>query len=365
MGTSAYLKLPSYNSEGIDHGTFGTQDAEGFLVTNLDGIISDADFTAAALMKARLEFLAGKPLLMFVAQSDRRFFLQHLAELQHSGGSHQFPVHLQTASNMLMSVILNGELSLNAHGKAAIQWRVRDDSRYQSLSEALSKNRAQIHKTKKRLRTLRHRLVMVQESERRFLAHELHDELGQSLTGLKMTLERLSTAPDQPELAQAICTVNRLIEQVRALALDLHPTMLDDLGLLPTLLWHFQQFREHTQISIKFTHNGLTLRFGRRIETVIYRIIQEALTNTARYAQVSEVQVSVCVFGSQIEVMVADQGVGFALELMQGAPHTHGIVSMAERARSVGGRLIVSTAPGLGTSIRVELPRILESECAE
>ena len=143
-----------------------------------------------------------------------------------------------------------------------------------------------------RLKFLSRRLMEVQETERRNIALELHDEIGQVLTGLKLSLEigtRLPSDEMVGSLNKARSLVNELMARVRKLSLDLRPAMLDDLGLLPALLWHFEHYTAQTQVKVDFKHSGLDKRrFGQEVETAAYRIVQEALTNVARHAQVQE-----------------------------------------------------------------------------
>lgn len=141
------------------------------------------------------------------------------------------------------------------------------------------------------LRNLSRQLVEVHEAERRHLARELHDEIGQVLTGLKLAIEvnpRLKGNAGKANLEQAKTLVNELMGQVRELSLDLRPAMLDDLGLLPTLLWYFERFTTRTQVAVDYEHTGLDRRFAPEVETTAYRIVQEALTNVARHADVTE-----------------------------------------------------------------------------
>ncbi len=212
---------------------------------------------------------------------------------------------------------------------------------------------------RERLKALSERLVAVQEAERRHLARELHDEVGQVLTGLKLTLEtsmRLPVEEIRARLNEGRALVDRLIAQVRELSLDLRPAMLDDLGLLPALLWHFERYTTLTQVRVVFAHAGLERRFRPEVETAAYRVVQEALTNVARHAGVNEVKVrlwaDVAALGAEIE----DQGRGFDPQAMLAGGGTGGLAGMRERAVLLGGQLTVESAPGRGTRLTVEMP---------
>jgi PAS domain S-box-containing protein len=211
-----------------------------------------------------------------------------------------------------------------------------------------------------RLRTLSRRLVEVQETERRQIARELHDEIGQMLTGLKLVLEMSMRLPADTALSgmsEAQTLVNELLGRVRELSLDLRPAMLDDLGLLPSLLWHFERYTAQTDVQVVFKHTGLEgQHFASEVETAAYRIVQEALTNVARHADVSEAAVRVWADGETLGVQIEDQGAGFDPEDALAAGDSSGLSGMQERAVLLGGLLTIESNPGAGTTLTVELP---------
>ncbi len=208
------------------------------------------------------------------------------------------------------------------------------------------------------LQTLSRRLISVQEDERRVIASELHDQVGQSLTALKLLLEKAqvtATGTESRQLAVAGGVVNDLMTRVREMSLDLRPAMLDDLGLLPTLLWHFKRYTAHTQVKVKFRHGGLRRMLPPDVSIAAYRIVQEALTNVARYAQVKAVSVCVRAESGAVTVEVADHGVGFDESRLASQPSS-GIRGMRERALALDGNFAVKSVPGRGTYVMAELP---------
>jgi signal transduction histidine kinase len=225
------------------------------------------------------------------------------------------------------------------------------------LFERVSDNQA-------RLKILTERLVEVQEEEKRHLARELHDEIGQMLTSLSLNLEIASRLVQvgeakssiQFELERVRWQVKRLLDEVRDLSLNLLPAMLDDLGLLPTLLDHCQRFTSQTGILVNLSHRGLAERVPPQVEIAAYRIVQEALTNVARHAAVNQVDVRLWATSQELGIQIEDQGVGFNLHQVESGHKSHGIAGMRERAANCNGNLEVETSPGMGTCLTAEFP---------
>jgi len=210
-----------------------------------------------------------------------------------------------------------------------------------------------------RLKVLSRRLMEVQEAERRKIALELHDEIGQVLTGLKLTLEMGSRLPAQQvgsTLEQVRGLVNNLMARVRKLSLDLRPAMLDDLGLLPTLLWHIEHYTAQTRVRVNFKHSGLEKRrFAPEVETAAYRLVQEALTNVARHAQAAEATVRISTHRQTLLIEIEDNGRGFDVESVMMAGETTGFAGMRERVVLLEGQFTVESQPGAGTRLIAEL----------
>ncbi len=233
----------------------------------------------------------------------------------------------------------------------------------------------QIRRGREYQRALTTRLVEIQETERRHLARELHDQIGQVLTGVQFMLESsknqarnayLNTSSEAElnnlliethvnKLTEAQEMVGGLIEQIREMSLNLRPPMLDDIGLLTTLLWHFERYTKQTGIQVSFNHNELPQRLSPDIETAVYRIIQESLTNVARYAKVTEVSVRLTLREKILGVEVIDQGLGFDMSVYL-SWSTAGLAGMRERANMLGGYLVVKSDLNKGTQILAMLP---------
>lgn len=224
-----------------------------------------------------------------------------------------------------------------------------------------------VSNARERLQVLSHQLINVQEAERRYIAAELHDEIGQSLTGLHLTLElfaRLPIEQARERLSQAQALLDTLMGQVREMSLSLRPPMLDDLGLLPTLHWHMERYTDQTGIAVRFHQKGIERRFTPGLEIAVYRMVQEALTNVARYAQVTEVFVHIRANSTALDIQIEDEGIGFDLDDVLSRQASNGLSSMLERTRLLGGDLIIDSTIGQGCCISAHLP-LLKQEVEE
>jgi len=210
-----------------------------------------------------------------------------------------------------------------------------------------------------RLRTLSSRLMEARESERRHIAHELHDEIGQSLTVVKLSLDAIRRNANDATASRLLGVqeeLNELMVRVRDLSLNLRPALLDTLGLLPTLQWHFKRFTEQTEIQVNFVHDCEGRRFSTEIETGLFRIIQESLTNVARHAGVAAVSVSLATTDRAIVAVIEDIGAGFQLKDVMEKGRTMGLAGLYERVDDLGGTLTILSHPGAGTHMTVSIP---------
>jgi signal transduction histidine kinase len=217
----------------------------------------------------------------------------------------------------------------------------------------------QVRAGRERLQALSHRLLEVQEVERRHLARELHDEIGQQLTGLKFVFDAARRGLADmavPQMMEADKLIDGLIGRVRDLSLDLRPAMLDDFGLVSALLWLFDRYTAQTTVLVCFEQQGLEQRFSSEVETAAYRIVQEALTNVARHAGANEVFVRAWTEAEVLNLQVEDNGAGFDPAPSLVISPTGGLPGMRERAFLLGGSLTVESAPGHGTRLRAEFP---------
>ena len=226
--------------------------------------------------------------------------------------------------------------------------------------ETTGRKRAEdeVRLSRDRLADLSRRLVESHETEQRAIGRELHDQIGQMLTALKLIME---TAPQLPrELrekkhAQAQELVDDLMNRVSALSLELRPPMLDDLGLIPALLWHINRYQDQTGLQVDFKHSDVEgKRYDPEIETTAYRLIQESLTNVARHAHAKRARLEVRARGEWMEIQIEDDGAGFD---PQAAFAKHrGLSGMRERVNLLGGSFQIESQPGRGTKKFFQLP---------
>jgi signal transduction histidine kinase len=212
------------------------------------------------------------------------------------------------------------------------------------------------------LERLSARLVDAQEAERRRLARELHDEVGQALTAIKMSVGVASRTPGIPARARAVLDEARgvaetTLQGVRDLSQLLHPSMLDDFGLPETLAAYLRNYSKRTGIRAQFSHEGVDARLPADVEVCIYRIVQEALANVARHSGALSCAVSLRQLDGHVDLVVEDTGRGVDLSSGNGdARRGLGLMGMRERAQSLAGRFALESRPGGGTRVLVSLP---------
>jgi two-component system sensor histidine kinase NreB len=201
------------------------------------------------------------------------------------------------------------------------------------------------------LKQMMTKMIDIQEEERKRLSRELHDGVGQNLYSLLITINRVNTVANHPLLTQLQEDVSRLIEDVRGISWELRPSILDDLGLIPATRSFINRYKQYYEIDVHLDMQ-LNRRLPLQVETTIYRIIQEALTNIRKYADVQEAFVDLFEDEDSIYSVIKDKGKGFNLDKF---PKGVGLFSMEERARSVGGRLFIQSNLDQGTTITFKL----------
>ena len=222
------------------------------------------------------------------------------------------------------------------------------------------------------LQRLSAKLITAQEEERRSIARELHDEVGQVLTAIKVELavaQHALAASGGPVtvLEDARLITDRALHTVRDLSRLLHPSLLDDIGLPAALDWYFKGYRKRHGIAVDYEVSGMDARLAPEIEVGVYRIIQEALTNIVRHAETAACSVRLIRQGSVLTVRIADAGIGFdsAGADRARAEQGLGLIGIRERVSNLGGTFRIASEPGRGTTIDIVLPARLRTEAEE
>ena len=215
-------------------------------------------------------------------------------------------------------------------------------------------------------RELLAREIKVQEEERRRIARELHDEVGQSLTGLIMSLDALDqTIPTDGRershlrlyLTEARDIASSTLQEIRRVIFDLRPTLLDDLGLAAAVDWYAKTSLSKAGIQPIVRANGLDSRLPQRLEVALYRLVQEAVANVIKHSYARQCTVSLTGSDGAVETVVEDDGRGFDPDKISRAGEEHlGIVGMQERVRSLGGQFAIDSQPGGGTRVHIRIP---------
>ncbi|MGO4888055.1 PAS domain-containing sensor histidine kinase [Anaerobacillus sp. MEB173] len=222
---------------------------------------------------------------------------------------------------------------------------------YQYL--AIRNEVTQLKKVEEELKVMMNRVIMIQEEERKRFSRELHDGIGQSLFSLLIQMDQLINNHSIDALEKLREEVTFIIEDVRGLAWELRPSVLDDLGVVPAIRRYIENFSQHYGIEVEFECN-MKKRLDIQKETTIYRVIQEALKNIGKYAGVSEAKVTLLESETTVDVSIIDKGKGF---IRQSNTKGVGLFSMEERARGIGGEFSISSTPGTGTVVEMTIPK--------
>ncbi|WP_179401581.1 hybrid sensor histidine kinase/response regulator [Burkholderia guangdongensis] len=216
--------------------------------------------------------------------------------------------------------------------------------------------------SREELRRLSAHIQHIREEEKTRIARELHDDLGQQLTALKMAvilvgdeLKRAAPAAGASHLPDVYSLIDQLLDSVRRIAADLRPVMLDDLGLIPAIEWLTSQFSARYGVQVQRRFDADDIAFSRESVTEVFRMVQEALTNVVRHSGATEVTLDIVRDKTHCIVRVADNGRGTARDIRPG-PHSLGLLGMRERATRLGGEIRIGTAPGSGFELVITLP---------
>jgi PAS domain S-box-containing protein len=329
---------------------------DGILILNADtGQIDDVNPFLTDLLGYTREQLLGNKLWEIGPFKDTKASKASFRELQREDYVRYDDLPLETSAGKSINVEFVSNV-YQVNGTKVIQCNIRNITE-RKQAEVKRKE------SSRKLQVLSRRLVEAQETERRNIARELHDEIGQALTVMQLNLQAMLLSPGTevvaPRLNETLDVVGRVLEQVRDISLDLRPSILDDLGLEPALRWYTERQAALVELKVQFHADRLEQRLDPMIETECFRIAQEALTNVVRHAQAKAVAVALRKEDGQLHLRVRDDGVGFDMapvreQAVRGA--SLGLLSMEERASLAGGGLEFKSVPGQGTEVHAWFP---------
>jgi PAS domain S-box-containing protein len=220
----------------------------------------------------------------------------------------------------------------------------------------------QLRRSREELRSLAAHLQSVREDERTRIAREIHDDLGQGLTGLKIDLSRLAARLPKVDLINEarsmLALVDGAIRSVRRICTELRPGVLDDLGLMAAIDWQRQEFEARTNIRCQFNTDMVDIDLDRQVATAVFRILQETLTNVARHANATDVTIALKRCRDRLVLIVQDNGRGISEREIAGRTSL-GLLGMRERAALLGGQFSIEGLPMRGTVVTLEVPLLL------
>ncbi len=323
-----------------------------------DGRLIDVNDSYLRLTGYRREEVIGRTpgeLQVWTSPADHSSMVQGLRE---KGRLRDVEVSVRAKSGELRNVVASLEL-IEIGGEPCMLAMLYDLTERKRAEAELSRSRQQ-------LRDLAAHLQSAREETRTRIAREIHDELGQTLTGLKMDLSWLKNnlakagdgaqrRPLLKKLTSMLKLVDSTIQSMRRLAAELRPAVLDELGLVAAIAWQAQEFHQRTGTRCQFSAQPEDITLDGERKTAVFRICQEALTNVARHAHATQVNVSLTQDDDQIRLVVSDNGQGIS-EPEIGGVKSLGLLGMRERASLLGGEVKISGAPGQGTTVTLWIP---------
>ena len=321
-------------------------------ITDAGRIVFANQASAVLFGTARREDLVGQPIESLIAaesQASVRACVAHV--LEGRGPAPALTERIVRLDGSPRDVVI-AVAALPDHGRTTVQMVITD------ISER-AEERRELERSRRELRQLSANMVITREDERRRIARELHDELGQRLTALKMELASLTPATPEgarPARIEAmIDMVDDTVASVRRISTELRPLMLDDLGLIAAIEWLAHGWAARMGIKVHLRLGATDPDVGDTAAIALYRMVQEALTNIARHANATEVRIALQQAGGELRLTVQDNGVGFSAESMY-REGSHGLMGIRERAYMLGGELEIGNVRGGGGRIRVRLP---------
>jgi PAS domain S-box-containing protein len=339
----------------------------GIIASAMDAIVTIDEDEKIVLFNAAAEQMFGlpaaeaidKPLNQLIPERFRAVHSQHIRDFVLAGVTNRRTGKLSPVVGIRKD---GSEFPIEAsisqvvvHGARFMTAVLRDISDRQAAEHDL-------RETAERLKVVSRRVIEIQESERRHLARELHDEIGQVLSAVSVNLKIVKSKVDPaalPRLEESIQIVDEATDKVRNLSLDLRPSVLDDFGLESALRWFVDRLSARTGLRVHLKTEPHSSEVPFAIRNTCYRVIQEALTNVVRHASARQVWVEFVQKPSEIMLSIRDDGIGFdvsAARWRASKGHSMGLLGMHERVALLDGRTHLQSEPGKGTTIQVQLP---------
>jgi PAS domain S-box-containing protein len=332
----------------------------GYFTLDVNGAIVEVNLTGATLLNIPRSALIGTPLARFVVPEDRDNYAVYRVKLDQNQEPQRVEIKLVRQADAPFHAQLEGVAVYDQEGRFMQSHIAVSDITKWVQAEEVRHEAERLARSTKQLRELSARLQAVREEERTRISRAIHDELGQTLTGLKMDVAWLQSHLDPPQPALLAKTqamsglIDITIQTVRRISTELRPGILD-LGLVVTIEWQLQEFQTRTGIESKLisTPEETTLDDDR--STAVYRIFQEILTNVVRHAQATQVEVTLEETAAFLTLQVHDNGRGITDSEIDNSKSI-GLLGMHERARLRGGEVHLHGSPGQGTTVLVRLP---------
>jgi two-component system sensor histidine kinase UhpB len=343
---------------------------DGYLTTDGAGRIQQANRVAGALLHVRQANLAGRPLARFISEEDRGEFRSRLAAIRRSGrlAIEELRIRVRPLDGEIFDAALTGAKLPAMNRRVVLAWSLRDIRKRTRVERRLKESEQrylalyhQMLASRDELRILADRFFRAREEESRRIARELHDEAGQMTTSIHLALAEIgSELPegDRGRLETVHGLLDALEERLRRLSHELRPTILDDLGLRPALEFLTEGFAARTGIasSVEGSTKG---RLEPLVETAVYRIVQEALTNIARHAGATHASIRISRQPKTLRCSIRDDGVGMPINrITHGGSGRRGLglLGIRERLDALGGKFELRSRPGGGTEVFVKVP---------
>ena len=339
------------------------ENANEAITVACDGKLRFVNPKFVEIMGYSREELISRPFIDFIHPDDRQIVLErYVRRLRGEQVPEVYPFRIIDKDGNTKWLEISAVL-ISWEGRPATLNFMNNVTEHKKAEEEVKRSRAE-------LRRLSAHLQSVLEGERKRIAHEIHDELGQQLTALKMDLSWIgrNLPENEKPLLEKIRAMSKLIdttiETVRKISTDLRPAILDDFGLLAAIEWQLKEFQQRTGIKCKIAQqsNDVILDQGRAV--ALFRIVQEALTNVARHANAMNVEVTLKEGDGRVLLQIKDNGRGVKEEEITSSKSI-GIVGMRERARLYGGQMRIKGIPGKGTTVKVSIPLKEEEPSAE